>query len=271
MTSLFPDKYPPVDAIIGSGVLPRMIHLLTHSPSSLMKFEIAWCLTNMTCGEYQHAQAVVDCGAVPVLVGLMLHSVDRVRCCQCPLFVVILHCVQRPSLVDSWQSLWPLGPVSRRRVSSRCNRQSPTAHAPPPPCRRHDQENGRGAGRPGKGLAATYALHDAAHSLDMCQSCPVSPPCPYPKCGARHGLLLTTCLCSDQPLPDQHHLLAIISMCTQLLQSPVSGVRTLYVCSYVSIQPFLYAMRMFCLSCAPVGIDWPCVCCTPVRTRASCP
>ena len=126
-------------------MLPRMIDLLANSTSSDVKFEIAWGLTNMACGEYQHAQAVVHSGAVPVLVGLMLHSVDKVRCCQsrttgpavglslvypfvcifsmdasllsvcCPTFF------QRSSPVDNRQPLWPLRPVSRRHVSSRCN------------------------------------------------------------------------------------------------------------------------------------------------------
>lgn len=72
------DKFPPLDEVVGAGVLPRMIELLQFASPTVL-FEIAWSLTNIACGELRHAQALVRCNAIPILVDLLSHRTDSVR------------------------------------------------------------------------------------------------------------------------------------------------------------------------------------------------
>jgi len=55
---------PPIQQVVDSGITIRLVELL-QSPecSQLMKFELAWILTNIASGSPQHTAHVVNCGA----------------------------------------------------------------------------------------------------------------------------------------------------------------------------------------------------------------
>ena len=74
------EKCPPVEAVVGAGVVPRMVELLAWSHEPIIQLEAAWSITNIACAEVPHAQLLIQCGAIPVLIGLIANSpVDAVR------------------------------------------------------------------------------------------------------------------------------------------------------------------------------------------------
>jgi HEAT repeat protein len=72
---------PPVQSVIDTGVVPRLVELL-QSGDDLLQFEVAWVLTNIASSTSDHTMSVVQAGAVPVLCGLLrtspsMHVVDQ--------------------------------------------------------------------------------------------------------------------------------------------------------------------------------------------------
>jgi len=61
---------PPIQPVIASGVVPRVVHLLK-SPNKDIAFEAAWALTNIASGTREHTKCVIDNGAIPPFVTLM--------------------------------------------------------------------------------------------------------------------------------------------------------------------------------------------------------
>jgi len=73
---------PPVVPVLQSGILPRLVQLLSCGDAKVM-FEAAWAVTNIASTE--HTQTVVDAGAVPPLVqGMMAADANlREQCMWC--------------------------------------------------------------------------------------------------------------------------------------------------------------------------------------------
>lgn len=79
------DREPPVDAVIQSGAVPKLLSLLSRNDSQGLQFEAAWALTNVASGTTEQTRAVVDNGAAEVMVQL-LRSPDanvREQCVWC--------------------------------------------------------------------------------------------------------------------------------------------------------------------------------------------
>ena len=76
------EKDPPVRAVLGAGILPRLVELLATGEPRL-QFEAAWAITNIASTEF--TSAVVEVGAIPVLVHLMMSPSPDVReqCAWC--------------------------------------------------------------------------------------------------------------------------------------------------------------------------------------------
>jgi hypothetical protein len=61
------DRKPPVNVVIEKGVLPRLVELLSSSRPKIA-FEAAWCITNISCGENQYLQMLMQLGIIPKLL-----------------------------------------------------------------------------------------------------------------------------------------------------------------------------------------------------------
>ncbi|KAH7645902.1 karyopherin alpha3 [Dermatophagoides farinae] len=72
------DKNPPIDEIIAAGILPPLIDALKYSNVPTLQFEAAWALTNIASGTSIQTRKVVDEGAVPLLVNLLVSPNENV-------------------------------------------------------------------------------------------------------------------------------------------------------------------------------------------------
>lgn len=91
------DKFPPIDLIMESGVVPRLIEFLGRFDYPKLQLEAAWAITNVACGEPRHTRELVSLGVVPPLIAIISNSPDNIR----------------------EQALWALGNVSGDSENSR--------------------------------------------------------------------------------------------------------------------------------------------------------
>lgn len=62
---------PPIQQVIESGVLPKVIEYLQSDDNAELQLDAVWILTNLTSGETEHTQTVVGSGVVPHLIHLL--------------------------------------------------------------------------------------------------------------------------------------------------------------------------------------------------------
>merc|ERR1719421_1424980 len=70
---------PPIQEVIGAGVVPRFVQFLQDVARPELQFEAAWVLTNIASGTAEQTRAVVDNGALPIFVELLQSPNDDVR------------------------------------------------------------------------------------------------------------------------------------------------------------------------------------------------
>ncbi|XP_006645862.1 importin subunit alpha-1b-like [Oryza brachyantha] len=70
---------PPIDEVIRIGVVPRFVEFLTREEYPHLQFEAAWVLTNITSGTAANTMAVVEHGALPILVKLLSSPNEDIR------------------------------------------------------------------------------------------------------------------------------------------------------------------------------------------------
>ena len=73
------EKNPPIEQVIQSGVVPRLVQFLRMHQYDKIQFEAAWALTNIASGNAEHTAAVIRNGAVPALVSLLNSKSIEVR------------------------------------------------------------------------------------------------------------------------------------------------------------------------------------------------
>lgn len=72
------DKNPPIDDLIGTGILPVLVHCLSRPDHPTLQFEAAWALTNIASGTSAQTNKVVHAGAVPLFLQLLMSPHENV-------------------------------------------------------------------------------------------------------------------------------------------------------------------------------------------------
>merc|ERR1719170_16059 len=70
---------PPIQDVINSGVVPRLMEFLSYNNEEKLQFEAAWTITNIASGTTSHTRCVVQHGGIPAFVKLLSSPNSEVR------------------------------------------------------------------------------------------------------------------------------------------------------------------------------------------------
>jgi len=70
---------PPIQQIIDSGIVPKLIFFLVSNENPRIRFESAWALTNIVSGTTEQTRVVINNGAIPIFMALLANPLDDIR------------------------------------------------------------------------------------------------------------------------------------------------------------------------------------------------
>jgi importin subunit alpha-1 len=73
------ERGPPIEEVINTGIIPRLIELMSNNRNQELQFESAWALTNILSGIHDHVKIVIDAGIIPPLIQLLDSPNDDVQ------------------------------------------------------------------------------------------------------------------------------------------------------------------------------------------------
>jgi hypothetical protein len=70
---------PPIQQVIDTGVITKLIEGIQRFDFSQLQYESAWAITNIASGTSLHTQTIIEKGAVPLLINLLNSSNETVK------------------------------------------------------------------------------------------------------------------------------------------------------------------------------------------------
>jgi len=73
------ERNPPIQQVIESGIIPRLVEFLKRGENPGLQFEASWALTNVASGTTENTTEIIKHGAIPIFVQLLESPSDDVR------------------------------------------------------------------------------------------------------------------------------------------------------------------------------------------------
>jgi hypothetical protein len=73
------ERNPPIQQVIDTNVVPRLVALLGCTQNETLQFEAAWTLTNIASGTTEHTQHIINHGAIQAFIQLLLSPNAEVK------------------------------------------------------------------------------------------------------------------------------------------------------------------------------------------------